>query len=55
MSKVKILEVNKKLTNYTQEVFDKVVSAQNESQDQLQRANKLETDLIARIREREER
>ncbi len=55
MSKVKILEVNKKLTNYTQEVFDKVVSAQNESQDQLQRAKKLETDLIARIREREER
>ena len=55
MSKVKILEVNKNLTNYTQEVLERVISTQNESQDQLQKAKKLETDLIARIREREER
>ena len=55
MSKVKILEVNKNLTNYTQQVMDKVISTQNSSQDQLQRAKKLETDLIARIRDREER
>lgn len=55
MGKVKILEVNKNLTNYTQEVLDRVVSTQNESQNQLQRAKKLEIDLIARIRERDER
>lgn len=55
MGKLKILEMNKTLNTYANDVLDQVIQTQSESQTQMQNAKKLESELLTRIRERDER
>ena len=55
MGKPKILEINKKLNAYVQDVMNDVIHTQSEAQSQLKEAKLLEIELISRIRGREER
>ena len=53
MSKpMNILESNKNLNGYSKDVLEKLMSLQKESQQQVSRAKSLESEIIARMRER---
>ncbi len=51
MGKIVVLETNKKMSEQTQVLLDRVIDIQAESQKQIQRAKLLETELTARLRE----
>ena len=55
MSKLKILDVNKTLTQQTSDLLNKVIDTQNRSQQQIQRAKALQESLLQRIHEKKQR